>query len=277
MNMNVFGLEEDTADKILFQNIEQEIKESQINKPIFSYQDIIPQGKDNSIKYVNLIDAFFNIKEACMRGELGVNHKGEHKLLLSIERFAKVFLLRFYNSRPQFYSFKKAGIGLETLNLIPYGLRFDIEEVFGLLEPTTKLAWNSEIESSYTIFSSTQEIAEVTCNILSSKLLPLQAYYCLRRLFTYETDRAKPSIDYAPLTESGAILPNWFLHFKQGHYEKLGRKEQAIAYLNDYNTRYKEVLSLNPSAFNYIEDIRPTTEEVKIHKMFSWKAVGSRQ
>ena len=272
--MNVFGIEEEImreVDPDFFKTIEQEMREERLNKPIFCNQDKIKNGKDTAVKYINLLNAFFEIKELSIQGKLGINTKGEIKQVKSIEKFAKVFLLRFYNSRPQFYSFTKVNLTLIEVKTIPNGLRFDLEDIYSLLESNTNNYWKYEIES-LSSFANLEETATITCEFIKSNLLPLKDYYCIRRMFTYEDDRKENRVEYAELTPEGKYLPDWFIQFKQGRFDKLTRKEQLVAFFNDYHTRYSERLRVNPSEFDYIEDIRPSSEAINVHKFYSYQS-----
>ena len=281
-------------------------------------------------KYITLLKVFFTIREECHKGNLGTTTKGELKQLQSIEKFEKVFMLRFSNSRPQFYSFKKAaeltGLTLEDINnirakedifnqynnlrptLFPVseivdlilpeisyktpkeqlqsskesldsylklakdnleaittantliellskfiknyygysqegneGIRFDINSFFDLLEDSTKESWNKELEG-LTLFSTTEETNIVTDMFYLEKIMELKEHYAFRRFFTYESERKKvDKVEYAELTPSDKVLPDWYVYFKQDTFKCLKRKEQLVAFLNNYDDRYSEL------------------------------------
>lgn len=281
-------------------------------------------------KYINLLKVFFTIREECHKGNLGINTKGELKQLQSIEKFEKVFMLRFTNSRPQFYSFKKAaeltGLTLEDINLIRAkediftqynsvrpilfpvseivdlilpeisyknsieqlqaskeslysylklakdnleatetantlitllnkfiknyyvysqegneGIRFDINSFFELIEDSTKERWDSELKG-LTLFSTTEETNIVTDMFYQEKMMELKDHFAFRKLFTYESERKRTNkVDYAELTSKDKILPDWYVHFKQDTFKCLKRKEQLVAFLNNYDDRYSQL------------------------------------
>jgi hypothetical protein len=281
-------------------------------------------------KYITLLKVFFAIREECHKGNLGTNTKGELKQLQSIEKFEKVFMLRFTNSRPQFYSFKKAveltGLTLENINnirakedifnqynnlrptLFPVteivdlilpeisyktpneqlqsskeslysylklakdnleatttantlinllskfiknyygysqegneGIRFDINSFFELIEDSTKESWGKELEG-LTLFSTTEETNIVTDMFYQEKMMELKEHYAFRKLFTYESERKRTDkVDYAELPPVNKVLPDWYVYFKQDTFKHLKRKEQLVAFLNNYDDRYSEL------------------------------------
>lgn len=273
--MNIFEQEteiisEDIVEREM-RKIMLEIQAEKINKDIFSNQDKVKPGANTTEKYTNLINIFFSLKELIMLGKLGYTTKGEVKQIKSIEKFAKVFLIRFHNSRPEFYSFKKASgltnISIKKIQELPNLLRFELEDLFNLLEWKTKEAWRVDMEAT-TLFSSGKELATSICEYYKNKILELQNYYCIRRLFTYEEDRLNNKVEYAQLTPDRAKLPNWFLLFKADKFDKLTRKEQLVAYFNEYHNRYSEIMSQNPEEFEWVNELQPSSEDIKVHKFF---------
>jgi hypothetical protein len=303
-------------------------------------------------KYIFLIKVFFAVREECFKGNFGITTKGELKQLQSIEKFEKVFMLRFTNSRPQFYSFKKAveltGLTLEDINnirakedifnkynslrstlfsvseivdlilpeisyktpkeqlqaskesLYSYlrlakdnleatttantliellskfinnyygysqegneGIRFDINSFFELIENSTKEDWDKEIEG-LTLFSTNEESKVMADMFYQEKMMELKEHYAFRKLCTYESQRLNPSnIDYANLTTEGKLLPDWYVHFKQNTYFTLLRKEQLVAFFNNYDDRYNNL----PADYKFT--LEPATQEtINAHK--SW-------
>lgn len=228
-------------------------------------------------KYIFLIKVFFAIREECHRGNLGTTSKGQLKELKSIEKFEKVFMLRFTNCRPQFFSFKKAaeltGLTLEDINNIKAkpdgkyeGIRFDITDFFNLIEETTKADWEQDIYSA-TLFDSDLERLLYRDFFYQDKIMQLKQHYCFRKLCTYENERTNPNkIEYAELTSEGkqlpaCNLPAWYIHFRHGTFDELKRKEQLVAFFNNYDDRYDS---------NVEYQIEPATEEqIKVHQ--SWK------
>lgn len=300
-------------------------------------------------KYINLLKVFFAIREECHKGNLGINTKGELKQLQSIEKFEKVFMLRFTNSRPQFYSFKKAAelteLTLEDINnirakeniftqysilrstLFPVseivdlilpeisyktpkeqlqsskeslysylslisnnqqaintanqlidllnkfiknyyiysqegneGIQFNINSFFELIEESTKKNWSKELEG-LTLFSTTEETNIVTDMFYQEKMMELKDHFAFRKLFTYESERKKTNkIDYAELTSEDKILPDWYVHFKQDTFKYLKRKEQLVAFLNNYDDRYSQLPT------NYQFNLQAASQEaINIH------------
>lgn len=223
-------------------------------------------------KYIFLIKVFFAVREECFKGNLGTNTKGDLKQLQSIEKFEKVFMLRFTNSRPQFYSFKKAsevsGITLTQINNIKAkdngkyeGIRFDINTLLDLIEPATKVNWDKDI-SELTVFSTTEETAVVTDMFYLEKMMELREHYAFRRLCTYESQRLNPNnIDYGNLTPENKVLPDWYVYFKQDTFFTLLRKEQLVAFFNNYDDRYNNL----PTKYQFT--LEPATQEtINAHK-----------
>lgn len=299
-------------------------------------------------KYITLLKVFFAIREECHKGNLGTNSKGELKNLKSIEKFEKVFMLRFTNCRPQFYSFKKAaeltGFTVEDMqnirakedifskysqerkqlqfteldilvelshnttkeklqtnqenllmlsqkipsqvvtNLLNYtnkfikeyfkysqpteGIRFDITDFFNLVEENTKADWEQDIYSA-TLFDNTEEKAIYRDIFYQDKMMQLKEHYCFRRLFTYENDRTNPTeVEYAQLTTEGKQLPDWFVHFKQNTFQTLKRKEQLVAFFNNYDEKYDANVDYQ------IE--KPTQEAIEIHLLKTYFPKGNK-
>ena len=226
-------------------------------------------------KYIFLIKVFFAVREECFKGNLGTTTKGDLKQLQSIEKFEKVFMLRFTNSRPQFYSFKKAsevsGLTLAQINNIKAksngkyeGIRFDINTLLDLIEPSTKVNWDKDI-SKLTVFSTTEETNVVTDMFYLEKMMELSEHYAFRKLCTYESQRLNPSnIDYANLTVEGKLLPDWYVHFKQDTYFTLLRKEQLVAFFNNYDDIYNSL----PTDYQFT--LEPATQEtINAHKLYT--------
>jgi len=233
-------------------------------------------------KYIFLIKVFFAVREECHRGNLGTTSKGKLKELKSIEKFEKVFMLRFTNCRPQFFSFKKAaeltGLTLENINNIKAkpdskyeGIRFDITDFFNLIEETTKADWEQDIYSA-TLFDSDLERLLYIDVFYQDKIMQLKDHYCFRKLCTYENERTNPNkVEYAELTLkdkqlpacnlSACNLPAWYIHFRYGTFDELKRKEQLVAFFNNYDDKYD-------SNVEYI--VEPATkEQIDVHR--SWK------
>jgi hypothetical protein len=223
-------------------------------------------------KYINLIKAFFAIREECHRGNLGTTSKSQLKELKSIEKFEKVFMLRFTNCRPQFYSFKKAaeltGLALEDINNIKAkpngnyeGIRFDITDFFKLIEETTKTDWEQDIYSA-TLFDSDLERLLYRDVFYQDKMMQLKEHYCFRKLCTYENERTNPNkVEYAELTSEDKSLPDWYIHFRYGTFDELKRKEQLVAFFNNYDDRYDSNVDYQVES--------ATQEQIEVHK--SWK------
>lgn len=236
-------------------------------------------------KYITLLKVFFAIREGCHKGNLGTNSKGKLKDLKSIEKFEKVFMLRFTNCRPQFYSFKKAaeltGLTVEDMHKIEakptydelgnkkyQGIRFDITDFFSLIEEPTKADWEQDIYAT-TLFTTKEESLIYRDIFYQDKMMQLKEHYCIRRLFTYESERVNPSsIDYAELTPEGKLLPDWFVHFKQDTFKTLKRKEQLVAFFNNYDERYDSTVDYQVG--------KPTQEAITIHLSKTYQPKGKK-
>ena len=256
----------------IFQHLEFELKQQAIQKDknIFGYSSkITKKNFKGNDKYINLIKIFFTLREQCVLGNFGVDKKGNPKQLQSVEKFAKVFMLRFTNSRPQFYSFSKAsklanvsveditGVESDTNNPgIPNSVRFDLNYLLDLLEDYTKDNWRSEI-ADLTIFETDSQTQLLQDVFYQEKMLELKEHTAIRRLFTYETDRAVVKPDYAELTPEGKELPDWFVHFKLDTYKKLTRKEQLVAHFNQYDSKFDFA--------NTYEVNEPSSTDIKAH------------
>ena len=223
-------------------------------------------------KYINLIKIFFAIKEECNKGNLGLTSKDKVKELKSIEKYEKVFMLRFTNSRPQFFSFKKAaeltGLSLEDINNIRAklnnkyeGIRFDISDFYNLIEEDTKSKWEKEIELN-TLFDSELEKVIYRDIFYLNKIMELKEHYCFRKLCTYEDERNNVNkIEYAELTPKGKPLPDLYIHFREGTFYELKRKEQLVAFFNNYDDKYDSTL--------YYEIELASHEQIEVHR--NWK------
>jgi hypothetical protein len=139
-----------------------------------------------------------------------------------------------------------AGIPVENLKEMPISLQFDLDYFYKLIEPSTKLAWQR--------------------TVTLSRILEVSEYYTMRRLFTYEADRVNSKREYAELTPKGKLLPDWFVLFKSGRYERLTRKEQAVAYFNQYNDLYLQTVTLSPNYFEYAKEIEVDLASIQIHQ-----------
>ena len=278
----MFDIQDRTDEQILeeqqeiFKFLETQTKQQAIqkDKDIFGQSSkITKKNFKGNDKYINTIKIFFTLREQCYLGNFGVDKKGENKQLQSIEKFGTVFLLRFTNSRPQFYSFKKASeltnISLEDIKGvegdltkpgIPNSVRFDLNYLLNLLEEYTKESWESAIKE-LTIFSNKEESLVMQDMYYQEKMLELKEHTAIRRLFTYETDRVKAKLNYAELTPVGKDLPDWFIHFKLDTYKKLTRKEQLVAHFNEYGNKFN---------FNTNYEVgQPSSTDIKAHQYYT--------
>ena len=72
--------------------------------------------------------------------------------------------------------------------------------------------------------------------------MELKEHYAFRKLFTYESGRKRTDkVDYAELPPVNKVLPDWYVYFKQDTFKHLKRKEQLVAFLNNYDDRYSEL------------------------------------
>lgn len=280
----MFDVEDRTDEQILkeqqemFHQLDLYVKEQTIlkDKDIFGPSSkITKKNYKGNDKYINLLKIFFTLREQCILGNFGVDKNGNPKQLQSIEKFAKVFLLRFNNSRPQFYSFTKAAsltnIPLEEITGvkddptqpgIPNSVRFDLNYLLNLLEEYTKEKWETEVKE-LTIFETPNQTLLLQDVFYQEKILELKEHTALRRLFTYETDRSIDKLSYAELTPLDKELPEWFIHFKLDTYKKLTRKEQLVAYFNEYD-------NLFDFSKNY-QVSEPSETDIKAHQYYQRK------
>ena len=232
-----------------------------IARPIFQEADRVKDGKSNGIQYYALIKIYFAIRLHFPKKEVS-----------SVEKTEKAIMVRFNGALPTCLTFKKVeelveqyqSIPLENLEDISIGLRFTFLDLVKMIEPATLSNIKCLVEGA---LNPLQE----ECDYYLKKAWELKDYYCIRRLCTYETDREKEAIDYANLSKKDELLPLWFLWYKAGTFEKLTRKEQLVAYLNDYNDIYQREMEKDVRVFQYVERWRPSNEQIEIHRKFTYR------